>query len=97
MATMVYPSSADTRLLLAEIYEQQKNYDQAVTAYESSVSMHPSVESYIGLARVHRAMNQNALALGDVNEALKLEPGHSAALAMKLELQKLLPQKRSYP
>src|SRR5262249_24398382 len=94
IAMMVYPSSPDAHILLAQIYERQKNYDQAITEYTSSIALHPSAESYMGLAKIHRTLNQNALALRSINEALRLEPDHSAALTMKTELQKLLPRQR---
>jgi tetratricopeptide (TPR) repeat protein len=92
MAMLVYPSSSDTRILLGDIYQRQRNYDQAITEYDASIRLHSSPESYIRMARVHRTLNQNVLALRDVNEALRLEPEHAAALAMKAELQKLLPK-----
>lgn len=93
MAMMVYPSAPDTHILLAQVYERQKNYDQAIQEFQASIALHPAAEPYVGLARVHRLLNQNALALRAVGEALRLEPEHPAALAMRSELQKLLPKR----
>ncbi len=92
MAMAVYPSSADTHLLQAQIYDRQKNYDQALTEYETAIRLHPSAESYVGLAKAHRALNQNALALRAINEALQLDPQYAAAITMRTELQRVLPR-----
>jgi tetratricopeptide (TPR) repeat protein/TolB-like protein len=92
MAMSVYPNSADTHILLGDIYQRQRNYDQAVLEYEASIRLHPSAESYMRIAKLQRTLNQNAPALRAVNEALRLEPEHAAALTMKAELQKLVPK-----
>ena len=39
-------------------------------------------------ARAYRTMNQLSLALRSVQEALKLEPDHAAAKALKAEIEK---------
>jgi len=87
-AILVYPVSSDAHLLLGQIYERQRNYDQAVTEYELSISLRPSADSYVMLAKVYRSLNQNALALRAIDQALRLEPAHAGALALKAELQK---------
>src|SRR5207302_1458945 len=89
---LVYPDSPDEHVLLAEIYEKQKSYDLAVGEYEVALRRRPAAETYVMLARVHRAMNHPALAMRAVEEALKLDPDHAAAKTMKTELQKILPK-----
>ena len=90
----VYPNSSDAHVLMGQIYERQKNYDQAIVEYELSIAMRPSADSYVLLARAHRALNHNAQALRAVDAALRLEPGHPAALALRNELQKVPPRRR---
>jgi tetratricopeptide (TPR) repeat protein len=91
---LVYPSSSDAHILMGEIYDRQKNYDQAVVEYDLSIALRPSADSYVLLARAHRALNHNAQAIRAVDAALRLEPGHPAALALKSELQKVPPPRR---
>lgn len=93
-ALLAYPRAADAHILMAEIYERQKNYDQSIIEYELAISFHPSAESYVMMARVHRLMNQNALAMRAVGNALRLEPDHAAAKALRAEIQRLPPGKR---
>jgi tetratricopeptide (TPR) repeat protein len=91
---LVYPSSSDAHILMGQIYERQKNYDQAVVEYDLSIELRPAADSYVLLARAHRALNHNAQAIRAVDAALRLEPGHPAALALKSELQKAPPPRR---
>ncbi len=93
-ALLVYPRSSDAHILLAQIYERQRAFDQAVVEYELSISYRPAAESYLMLARVHKTMNQPFQALRAVENALRLEPDHAAAKAMKAELQKQPPRKQ---
>ena len=92
---LVYPNSSDAHILMGEIYDRQKNYDQAVVEYNLSIALRPSADSYLLLARAHRALNHNAQAIRAVDAALRLEPGHPAALALKSELQKAPPPRRA--
>ncbi len=85
---LVFPDSADAHLLTAQVYEKQKNFDDAVKEYQKSIGIRPSAESYVMMARLYRTMNQTQLALRAVEQALKLDPDHAAALALKAELQK---------
>jgi tetratricopeptide (TPR) repeat protein len=91
---LVYPNSSDAHILMGEIYERQKNYEQAVVEYDLSIALRPSADTYVLLARAHRALNHNAQALRAVDAALRLEPDHPAALALKSELQKVPPRRR---
>jgi tetratricopeptide (TPR) repeat protein/TolB-like protein len=94
---LVYPNSSDAHVLMGQIYERQKNYDQAVVEYDLSIALRPSADSYVLLARAHRAMNHNAQAIRAVDAALRLEPAHPSALALKTELQKVPPPRRREP
>jgi tetratricopeptide (TPR) repeat protein/TolB-like protein len=91
---MVYPDSSDAHDLLAQIYERQKNYEQALAEYRSSIDLRPSAETYVMMARVYRLLNQTTPALRAVEEALKLEPDHEAAKTLKAELLKQAPKGR---
>ena len=87
-ALMVFPNSSDAHILMAQIHERQKSFDQAVKEYELSIGLRPAADTYVMLARAYRSLNQTVLALRAVEEALKLEPDHVAAKVMKAELQR---------
>jgi len=84
----VFPNSSDAHILMAQIHERQKSFDQAVKEYELSIGLRPAADTYVMLARAYRSLNQTVLALRAVEEALKLEPDHVAAKVMKAELQR---------
>ena len=83
-----FPDSPDARLLAAQVYERQKQYDLAVREYRQSIQLRPSAEAYVLLAKLHRTMNQNGPALEAVQEALKLDPGNYEAAGLKAELER---------
>jgi tetratricopeptide (TPR) repeat protein len=87
-AVLAYPDSADTHLLQAQVFEKQKNFEDAVRECQAAIKLRPAAESFVTLARIYRAGNQNLLALASVEQALKLDPDHAAAQALKAELQK---------
>lgn len=96
-AFVVFPNSSDAHLLLAQVYQGQKNYDGALNEIEHAIGIRKSAESYILLARTYRSLNQLPLALHAVTQALDLAPNHAAALALKTALQRQMRQTAPAP
>jgi tetratricopeptide (TPR) repeat protein/TolB-like protein len=84
----VFPHSSEGYVLMGQIHEHQKTYEQAAADYEKAIAIHPAPETFVMLAKTYRAMNQPARALSAVQEALKLDPRNVAALALKADLEK---------
>jgi tetratricopeptide (TPR) repeat protein/TolB-like protein len=87
-----FPRSAETHLMFAEVYENQKQYDSAVMEYQSAIALKPSADSWVLLARLYRTMNQTASERQAIESALSLEPRNSAAVSRKAELDRLVPR-----
>jgi tetratricopeptide (TPR) repeat protein/TolB-like protein len=83
-----FPRSAETRLMFAEVYEEQKQNDLAVAEYQRAVALKPSPDTWILLARLYRTMNQPASERMALESALALDPGNTAAAARKAELDR---------
>ena len=83
-----FPQSAETRLMFAEVYEEQKQNDLAVAEYQRAIALKPSADTWILLARLYRTMNQPASERMALDSALALEPGNAAAAARKAELDR---------
>jgi tetratricopeptide (TPR) repeat protein/TolB-like protein len=83
-----FPQSAETRLMFAEVYEEQKQNDLAVAEYQHAIALKPSADTWILLARLYRTMNQPASERLALDSALALEPGNTAAAARKAELDR---------
>ena len=81
-----FPQSAETRLVFAEVYENQKQIDLAVKEYQRALALKPSADTWVLLARLYRSINQTASERQAIEEALKLEPGNSGAISRKAEL-----------
>jgi tetratricopeptide (TPR) repeat protein len=87
-----FPQSAETHLMFAEVYENQKQYDSAVMEYQSALALKQASDSWVLLARLYRTMNQTASERLAIESALALEPGNFAAASRKAELDRLLPR-----
>jgi len=87
-----FPSSAETHLMFAEVYENQKQYDSAVMEYQTAIQLKPAADSWVLLARLYRTMNQTAAERQAIDSALALEPGNFAAASRKAELDRLIPR-----
>jgi tetratricopeptide (TPR) repeat protein len=83
-----FPQSAETRLMFAEVYEDQKQNDLAVAEYQRAIALKPAADTWILLARLYRTMNQAASERQALDSALALEPGNTAAAARKAELDR---------
>jgi tetratricopeptide (TPR) repeat protein len=93
-----FPQSAETHLMFAEIYEEQKQNDLAVAEYQRAIALKPAADTWILLARLYRTMNQSASERLALDSALALEPGNTAAATRKAELDRpRTPNRRRQP
>ena len=83
-----FPQSAETHLMFAEVYEEQKQNDLAVAEYQRAIALKPAADTWILLARLYRTMNQPASERLALDSALALEPGNTPAAARKAELDR---------
>jgi tetratricopeptide (TPR) repeat protein/TolB-like protein len=90
---MVYPDSSEAHVLLGEVFERQRSYEQAVAEYQASIALRPAAETFVMMARVYKTLNQTTFALKAVEQALKLDPDHAAAKTLKAELSKSPPKR----
>jgi tetratricopeptide (TPR) repeat protein len=81
-----FPQSAETRLMFAAVYEDQKQNDLAVAEYKHALALKPSADTWILLARLYRTMNLTASERQAIDSALALDPGNAAATSRKAEL-----------
>ncbi|MGI4757151.1 MAG: tetratricopeptide repeat protein [Janthinobacterium lividum] len=80
------PNSASGHLGLAQVRERSGNAEDARKEASASLQTRPSVAAYLTLARLDVAASNNSAAAIDVGNALRLEPGNSAAQGMKTML-----------
>jgi len=93
-----FPQSAETHLMFAEVYEDQKQNDLAVAEYQRAIALKPAADTWILLARLYRTMNQSASERLALDSALALEPGNTAAATRKAELDRPgIPNRRRQP
>ncbi len=78
--------SASGHLGLAQVRERSGNADDARKEVAASLQTRPTVAAYLTLARLDAAAGNNAGAAVDVGNALRLEPGNTAAQGMKTML-----------
>jgi tetratricopeptide (TPR) repeat protein len=83
-----FPESPDARLLVAQVYQRQRQFDLALSEYRRSIELKPSADAYVLLARLYRTMNQPAPALDAVKAALALDPGNRVAAGLQTELER---------
>jgi tetratricopeptide (TPR) repeat protein/TolB-like protein len=79
--------SSDAHAGLAQIRDASGDATQARSQAEMSNQLKPNATAYMVLARLDLAANQLQNCANDVAGALKLEPGNTAAAAMKVVLQ----------
>jgi len=92
-----FPQSSETRLMFAQVYEDQRRNDLAVAEYRQALALKPSADTWLLLARLYRRMNQTASERLALDSALALEPGNTAAAARKAELDRPRPGNRPRP
>jgi len=56
-------------------YATEKQYNLAIQAYEESIRLSPMAEAYAGLGTVYIILAESGLALTNLQEAIKLDPG----------------------
>ncbi len=80
------PDSAPAHAGLAQVRERSGSFPEARTEAEASLKLKPNADAYLVLARIELHDNQNTASAADVAQALKLEPGNSAAQGIKQAL-----------
>ncbi len=74
------PSSADAYYFIGEAYRQQKNYSDALKAYEQAIKVNSSfAPGYLGRARVQRLFNPKVDVMPDLVKAVALDPNLAEA------------------
>jgi len=81
-----FPHSAETHLMFAAVYEDQKQNELAVMEYKRALELKPSADTWVLLARLYRTSNQPAAERQAIESALALEPENIAAANRKAEL-----------
>ena len=71
---------------MARAYEQKGDTFNARSEAQTSVRLQPNVDAWLVLARLDLKQNRIDAASDDVKNALKLEPGNSAAQALQREV-----------
>jgi tetratricopeptide (TPR) repeat protein len=92
-----FPQSSESRLMFAQIYEDQKRNDLAVSEYKRALLLKPSADTWILLARLYRTMNLAAEEVQAIDAALALEPNNSAAKTRKAEIGRPAAPRRRQP
>lgn len=92
----LYKNTEDVaaKLIIGNIYNQQKKYDEAITIYREVISANPSnVQAYVNLATVYRLQNKNAEAAKVAAEAVKNNP--QSVTLLELQVSMLMDDKNS--
>ncbi len=92
----LYEITKDTssKLIIGNIYNQQKKYDQAITVYREVIAENSSnVQAYVNLATVYRLQGKNGEAVKIANESVKNNPNSVTLLELKVSM--LLDEKGS--
>ena len=92
-AAIVDSSSTAPLNALAEDYDASGDAGRARAQAEASLRLHESAEAYLILARLDLRENKIDAAAQNVNRALQLEPGNSAAQDLKRTLAAKLAEK----
>lgn len=86
-AIVMEPNSADTRFHLGEAYRFNANIEEALEAYEKSISLNPSfAPAYLGRARSRLLLNPASDVLEDLELAIQYDPNLTDAYLLKAEL-----------
>jgi tetratricopeptide (TPR) repeat protein len=80
------PRSAAAHAGLAQVRERSGSTDDARAEAQSSLQLAPNAAAYLVLARLDLQANQLSESAYNAGNALRLEPGNSAALGIKAAL-----------
>jgi tetratricopeptide (TPR) repeat protein len=74
------PQSADVYYYIGEAYRFKGEYPNAITAYQSSLSVNPNFgPGYVGLARARLGLDPNTDVTSFLDEAIRLDPNFGEA------------------
>jgi tetratricopeptide (TPR) repeat protein len=80
-------TSAGAHAGLAQVRERSGNTEDARQEATTSINLHPNVVAYLVLARIELQAKRMPESAAEVNKALQLEPGNTAAQGMRQALQ----------
>lgn len=82
------------KLIIGNIYNQQKNYDQAIKIYRDIITNNTgNVQAYINLSTVYKLQNNAPEAIKVANEAVKNNP--SSVVLRELQVSMVMDNKSS--
>lgn len=79
-------NNAEAHAGMARAYEQKGDTFNARSEAQTSVRLQPNIDAFLVLARLSLKQNQIEAASDNVRQALKLEPGNSAAQSLQREI-----------
>lgn len=85
------------KLVLGNIYNQQKKYDKAAKAYKDLIDANPTyIQAYVNLATVYRLQQQNSKAIDTANQALQNNPNDVTLAELAVSLTADDPNSEAY-
>jgi Flp pilus assembly protein TadD/TolB-like protein len=85
-AAVLDPTSAEAHLGLARVLEATQDSTGARNEARMSITLQPTAEAYLVLARLDLAENKTGAATQNVDHALALDPANAAAAALKRDI-----------
>lgn len=74
-AAQLEPDAVDTHYYIGEVQRLLGDYEQALAAYETAISVNPSfAPAYLGRARIYLIVNPDLGVEEDLNQAISLDP-----------------------
>lgn len=81
-AVLLAPDSAESRVALADVYVQQRRYDDAEREFRAALWARENADVRVRLARLYAARGQVSEARTELRAALRAEPSHAEARRM---------------
>lgn len=80
-------SDASVKLIIANIYNQQKKYDEAIKIYKEIIATNESnVQAYVNLATVYRLQGDNEAAASLSEQAVEKNPNNITLLELRVSM-----------
>lgn len=80
-AIAIDPASAEPHFCLGEMYQQEKDYDNAIAKYNEALSINPKfAEAYNNLGVIHASRGDFPASVAAFQKALELKPKYTPAM-----------------